>query len=108
MGLDDFGVGYSNISTVIQIPFTTIKLDKSLVWAASKQEKSAIMVKNLIRTFKDLNLTVVAEGVEDDFQNQFMIRNGVDQIQGYYYSKPLSKKDMIRFMKEHNPSITKG
>ena len=102
MGLDDFGVGYSNISTVIQIPFTTIKLDKSLVWAVSKQEKSAIMVKNMIRTFKDLNLTVVAEGVEDDFQNQFMIRNGVDQIQGYYYSKPLPKEEMIRFMKEHN------
>lgn len=108
MGLDDFGVGYSNISTVIQIPFTTIKLDKSLVWAVSKQEKSAIMVKNLIRTFKDLNLSVVAEGVEDDFQNQFMIRNGVDQIQGYYYSKPLPKEEMIRFMKEHNQNIRKG
>lgn len=101
MGLDDFGVGYSNISTVIQIPFSTIKLDKSLIWAATEQEKSAITVKNLIRTFKDLDLTVLAEGVEDDIQNEFVIRNGVDQIQGYYYAKPMPGADFIQFMKSH-------
>lgn len=98
MGLDDFGTGYSNLSTVINLPFSTAKIDKSLVWAAVTKKRFALTVQNLIRIFKDLNMIVIAEGVETEEQNQFIIDSGADQIQGFYYSKPLSAEDMERFL----------
>lgn len=102
MGLDDFGTGYSNLSTVIDIPFSTAKLDKSLIYAAMKQEKFALTVRNLIRMFKDLDMKVIAEGVETEAQNQFIISSGADQIQGFYYAKPMSAANMESFLISHN------
>ncbi|MCR1840447.1 putative bifunctional diguanylate cyclase/phosphodiesterase [Murimonas intestini] len=101
MGLDDFGTGYSNIATVINIPFGTLKLDRSLVQASIKNPTSALAVKNLVRAFKDLNMKVVAEGVETEEQRQLVEEFGVDQIQGFYYSKPLSETEMAEFMRNH-------
>lgn len=98
MGLDDFGTGYSNFATVIRIPFGTVKLDRSLVIAAMDNKTSALAIKNMVRTFRDLGMRVVMEGVETEEQKQKMIEFGVDQIQGYYYSRPLSGDDMERFM----------
>lgn len=101
MGLDDFGTGFSNIATVINIPFGTIKLDRSLICASISNKTSALVVKNLVRTFKDLGMKVIAEGVETEEQKKFMFHCQVDQIQGYYYSKPLTESDMIAFMRDH-------
>ncbi|MEG0453007.1 MAG: EAL domain-containing protein [Coprobacillus sp.] len=100
MGLDDFGTGYSNLSSVITIPFNTIKLDKSLIWAAMKEEKYALTLKNLIRIFKDLDMKIVAEGIETKEQSDFIIESGVDQIQGFYYAKPMPHDQYIQFLKE--------
>ena len=98
MGLDDFGTGYSNIATVINIPFGTVKLDKSLVWVSMKNENSALAVKNLTRTFKELGMKVVAEGVETEEQRRLVVDFGVDQIQGFYYAKPMPETEMENFM----------
>lgn len=98
MGLDDFGTGYSNLSTVIDIPFNTVKLDKSLVWSAIHQKRSALTIKNLIKMFKDLGMIVIAEGVETKEQNDFIIENSVDQIQGFYYAKPMNDIDTQDFL----------
>lgn len=98
MGLDDFGTGYSNIASVIRIPFGTVKLDKSLVWASMDQPASALAVKHLVQTFKDLGMAVVAEGVETEEQRRMVVDFGVEQIQGYYYSKPLPEQEMEEFM----------
>lgn len=99
MGLDDFGTGYSNIASVISIPFHTIKLDKSLVDAAMVNRISALAVKNLVRTFKELGMGVIVEGVETEEQRKLMVEFGADQIQGYYYSRPLPEEEMVEFMK---------
>lgn len=101
MGLDDFGTGYSNISTVINIPFGTVKLDKSLVWVSIDNENSALAVKNLTNTFKQLGMKVVAEGVETEEQKALVEYFGVDQIQGFYYARPLPGDEMEQFMLEH-------
>lgn len=101
MGLDDFGTGYSNIATVIRIPFGTIKLDKSLVDASMKNQKSATAIRNLTNTFKELGMKVIAEGVETEEQKQLMIDFGVDQIQGFYFAKPMTAEDMEKFMLTH-------
>lgn len=99
MGLDDFGTGYSNFATVISIPFGTIKIDKSIVWAAAGNKMSAEAVRHIVNTFKAMGMKVVAEGVETEEQRQFVEDVGIDQIQGYYYSRPLSAHDMEQFMK---------
>lgn len=101
MGLDDFGTGYSNIATVINIPFGTVKLDKSLVRAAMDKSHSALAVKNLSYTFKELGMKVIAEGVETDGQRRLMEEFGVDQIQGFYYAKPMPQDGMEKFLLEH-------
>lgn len=98
MGLDDFGTGYSNLSTVVDIPFSTVKLDKSLIWSALQQNRFATTVKNIIKMFKDLNMSVVAEGVETKEQNDFITKSGVDQIQGFYYAKPMNAQDTKDFL----------
>lgn len=101
MGLDDFGTGYSNVATVFSLPFATVKLDRSLINASMESDHSSVAVRDLVKLFKDLNMTVVAEGVESESQRQMVVDFGVDQIQGYYYSKPLSCYDMIEFMKQN-------
>lgn len=101
MGLDDFGTGYSNIASVINIPFGTVKLDKSLVWVSEKNKKSALAVKNLSHTFQELGMTVVAEGVETEEQRKLVVDFGIDQIQGFYYAKPMPEDQMEAFMIRH-------
>ena len=100
MGLDDFGTGYSNFNTVMTIPFSTIKLDKSLVWGAFNRERNAIAMKNIISLFKGLDINMVAEGIETLEQSRFIIESGIDQIQGYYYARPMPKEKFIEFIKE--------
>lgn len=100
LSLDDFGTGYSNLTSMISIPFKVVKIDKSLVWASLKNDKSAIMFKHLIQIFKDLQIKVVAEGVETNEQNEFCKSHKIDQIQGYFYSKPIPEKDYITFLKQ--------
>ncbi|POP32193.1 diguanylate phosphodiesterase [Lactonifactor longoviformis] len=106
MGLDDFGTGYSNFATVISIPFGTIKIDKSIMWASTGNITSAAAIKHIVNTFKALNMKVVAEGVETEEQVMSAIDAGIDQIQGYYYSRPLSEEDMERFLAENNRRAT--
>ena len=99
MGLDDFGTGYSNFAMVINIPFGTIKLDKSLVWAMIGNRNSALGVKNIVRTFKELGMTVVAEGVETEEQRRMVVDSQVDQIQGFYYARPMPEEEARAFLK---------
>lgn len=98
MGLDDFGTGYSNIATVIHIPFGTVKLDKSLVYAAMNSQKSALAIRNLTRTFKALGMKVIAEGVENEEQKNMVVEFGADQIQGFYYARPMPEDETVEFM----------
>lgn len=102
MGLDDFGTGYSNVSTVINIPFETVKLDKSLICASIDNENSALAIKNLTGTFNQLGMKVVAEGVETEEQKELAEYFGVDKIQGFYYAGPLPGDEMEKFMLEHS------
>lgn len=102
MGLDDFGTGYSNIATVMNIPFHAVKIDKSLVWISMNDAGAAAMFKNLIGGFNGIGLQVVAEGIETKEQLETIIDFGVDQVQGYYFSKPLPMEETLKFLKIHN------
>ena len=97
--LDDFGTGYSNLTTVISLPFSTVKMDRSLVLTMEESNRNYKLVKNLISTFKDANLEVLVEGVETQEQNYLVKNAGADYVQGYLYSKPLSAADCIKLLK---------
>lgn len=86
--MDDFGSGYSSLSNLSVVSFDVIKLDKSLIDEIGNR-KGEIVVRHIIGIAKELGLKVVAEGVEHDNQVRFLKENDCDQIQGFFYSKPV-------------------
>ncbi|MDY6820945.1 MAG: EAL domain-containing protein, partial [Deferribacterota bacterium] len=90
LSLDDFGTGYSSLSYLTKIPLDTLKIDRSFVMnmtEGSNNEKN--VVKMIINLAKNLNLKVLAEGVETEEQYKILKEWGCDEYQGYYFSKPL-------------------
>ena len=101
LSLDDYGTGYSNIERFSKLPFTLIKVDKSLVDDSEKENMQRIL-KNTFAMIKDLGRKSVVEGVETKEQAERFINYGCDYIQGFYYSRPLPLKDFIKFLQEKN------
>lgn len=87
--VDDFGTGYSNITHVIDLPFDVVKIDKSLIWDSVRSRKCNIMIRELTKTFRDIDLSVTAEGVETSEQDEFARQCGCDKIQGFRYARPM-------------------
>lgn len=100
LGLDDFGTGYSNIATVIHIPFRVMKLDRSLIEASMKNTSSALVIRDVVHMFHNLDTLVVAEGVENEAQRDMVIGFGVDQIQGFFYARPMPEHEFIAMLKQ--------
>ena len=103
--LDDYGTGYSNITYMYDLPFSIIKIDKSILWKAlhpvtGEGEKNAmIYLENTIRMLKDMGYSVLVEGVETLEQKMLLEKLDCDYQQGYYFSKPVQKQvfaDYIR------------
>lgn len=87
--LDDFGVGYSSISYLVQYPFNTIKIDKSFI-AGLENKNQRSVCRTLVAMGRNLGMNVVAEGVEELEQYQFLCSIGCHNMQGYYFSRPAS------------------
>ena len=98
--LDDYGSGYSNINYIALLPFKIIKIDKEFVWAGFRDEKMSRILRNTIETFKDIGFKVLAEGAESEEMANALIEMGIDHIQGYYYSKPLSRANTVALLKK--------
>ena len=90
ISVDDFGTGYSSLSTLKNMPIQTLKIDRSFIVGLVDDQDSIVIVSAIIALAKQLNLKVVAEGVEQADQVAFLDKIGCDEIQGFYYSKPLS------------------
>lgn len=88
ISLDDFGTGYSSLSYLSQLPINAIKIDASFVANIPGKERDCRLVSGIISMAQSLGLDIVAEGVEDIEQEQFLKDNGCHVIQGYLYSKP--------------------
>lgn len=86
--LDDFGKGYSSLTYLRRLPVSHIKMDKAFIDDMFEDENSRKFTISIIRICHDLSLKVVAEGVETRDQVHFLLDNGCDSIQGYYFSKP--------------------
>lgn len=96
--LDDYGTGYSNIKSVASLPISIVKLDKTFV-DEEDNPRMWIVLKNTIKMLKDMDMSIVVEGVENAALAKKFADLDCEFIQGYYYSKPVPKSDFISFMK---------
>jgi diguanylate cyclase (GGDEF)-like protein len=94
IAIDDFGTGYSSLSRLKRLPISTLKIDKSFVDHIPDNKQDVAIIKSIISLAKNLDIQVVAEGVEELAQLNCLQRYDCDLIQGYYYSKPVSKKEV--------------
>lgn len=90
VSLDDFGTGYSSIQYLDKLPVSAIKIDKSFIRGLPSSKKQREIVRTLILLAHNLGIEVVAEGVENEEEFQFLRDNKCDLIQGFWFSKPLS------------------
>lgn len=104
--LDDYGSGCSNLNYLVDYPFEIVKLDKGIVWTyfdvQKQNEKSRSVLPLSINMLREMNVRIVAEGIETEEQKNELIRMGVQYLQGYYFSKPISEMEFLQFLKEHN------
>jgi len=102
ISIDDFGIGYSSLSCINILPIDSIKIDRTFTRNIGGDTKNVIIVENLISMAHNLNLKVVAEGVETPEQLQFLMEKKCDELQGYLFSKPLSREKMYEFIEKQN------
>ncbi len=103
--LDDYGSGYSNLSYVVGLPLTIVKLDKSLVWSAFAKDKAKVAMEFTISMIRSMDMKVLAEGVETEEQYKELERLGIDYIQGYYFSRPLPPERFIQALQNEIPVL---
>ena len=108
VAMDDFGSGESSLNMLTKIPVDVLKFDREFLISSTNENgnlegKSAKFIKSLIDLSKNLEKETIFEGVETEAQRDFLKAIHCDQVQGYFYSRPLVEKDFITFMNEHLP-----
>lgn len=98
--MDDYGTGYATLETLSQWPFTTIKLDRSIISRMLDSPKNQTIAESSIRMAHELDISVVAEGVESEMQYQMLLESGCTKVQGYWLSRPLPLDDFIYFIEQ--------
>lgn len=89
LAIDDFGIGYSSIRALAELPYDALKIDLSFVAEMFDSEKASNLLDSMIRMGHSLNLQVVAEGVETEAQRDRLVEMGVDRLQGYLFGRPV-------------------
>jgi diguanylate cyclase (GGDEF)-like protein len=99
IALDDFGTGYSSLSYLRLLPIDTLKIDKSFLEDLAKDDSKVKIIGSIISLGHDLGFTVVAEGVEDNHQLQYLKNYSCDYVQGFLYSIPLEEAELRKLLK---------
>lgn len=98
IALDDFGTGYSSLNHLTKLPIDVLKIDRSFVIDMAENDKSRYIVENIIQLSHKLGMTVVAEGVEEKEQVDYLRSIECDTVQGFYYSKPEYFENIISML----------
>ena len=93
--LDDYGTGFSNTASIVEYPFHTIKLDKSMLWSSTDSEKAMCALEHMIAMIKSMHMELICEGVETQSQATMLEHMGCDYFQGYYFSKPVNAEAFL-------------
>lgn len=108
ISIDDFGTGYSSLSYLKRFPIDTLKIDRSFVRDVIEDVDDAVITEGIIALARSLQLQVVAEGVENLEQLQFLQELQCDEVQGYYFSRPLPSKDFESYLKNQEARLANG
>ena len=100
LSLDDFGTGYSNMMRIASLPLRIVKLDKTFA-EISDNTNMSVVLENTIRMIKEMNMQIVVEGIETKQLVEKFSNLNCEYIQGYYYSKPIPKEQLIAFLSAH-------
>lgn len=106
IAIDDFGIGYSSLSHLKQFPIDIIKIDRSFITDIPGDQADEAIAGAIIAMGKSLKIAVVAEGVEEQEQLQFLRSRGCDQIQGYFFSRPLPARDFSKLLRKNASALS--
>ena len=100
IALDDFGAGYSSLFRLEMLPIDRIKIDQHLFQETSDGYQDKAVVENVFELVKSTNISVIAEGVENDRQIDFIVEKGCQEVQGYYYYRPMPPEEVEALLLE--------
>lgn len=100
IAIDDFGMEYSSLNRIKMLPINRLKIDMHFITGILTDGKDRAIVNTIIKLAKDLNVKVIAEGVETEEQFDYLKRRHCDEVQGYYFYKPLSKEDVYAILSD--------
>ncbi len=96
--MDDYGTGFSNMQSIFELSFDTIKIDKSILWGAETSSTGKAILENSARMIRQIGKQIVVEGVETEEQIALLRIIGVDYLQGYYFSKPIPEEAFLQYL----------
>ena len=101
ISIDDFGTGYSNIEQLREFPFTELKIDQSFIRAAAEDQFAHTSVEASVNLGKQLDLRLVAEGVETAAELDYVTKAGIDEVQGYYIGRPMPADEFVGWVQNY-------
>ncbi len=96
--IDDFGSGFAAVDYLLNLPVDIVKIDKSILWQAFKDKTSMGVLVDTMQMIKRVGRDIVVEGVETKEMVDLLAQNGCDHMQGYYFSKPVSQEEYLKFL----------
>lgn len=97
LALDDFGTGYSSLSYLKAFPFDIVKIDRSFISEISSDLKSCYIVRTIIEFARAMGMRTIAEGIETLRQFEILADLGCDEVQGYYFAKPMEPDSYVKY-----------
>jgi EAL domain-containing protein (putative c-di-GMP-specific phosphodiesterase class I) len=96
LAIDDFGTGYSSLSYLEKLPFDTVKIDIAFIRKITNIQVKLPILKGIISIANGMGLDVIAEGVENETQLDYLISHGCHLVQGYYFNPSFSEQELLR------------